>query len=141
MNTYARTADTYLAQRVLAASREQQAALLMEAGQMYLGKAIRAIEQKDLRLTARSLSKVAEVIAQAVTRLNHEDGGELVDNLMKIYDWWSREIFEAGSTKDTAKLARVSHHMGEIRQAWEQLHEKLTRTAQPPEFQLSDRVV
>ncbi len=141
MNTYARTADTYLAQRVLAASPEQQAALLMEVGQLFLGKAIRAMEQKDHRQTAKSLSKVTEVITEAVVRLNHEDGGELVDNLMRIYDWWTREIFDAGSTKDTAKLEMVSHHMGEIRQAWEQLHEKKSRMSQASGFQLSNQVV
>jgi flagellar biosynthetic protein FliS len=141
MNAYARSADAYLAQRVLGTSPEQQAALLMEAGQKFLGMAIMAMERKDHLETARCLSRVTEIIVQADLRLNHAEGGELVENLKKIYDWWTQDILKASSMKDTAKLASVSRHMGEIRQAWEQLHEKQTRSVQTSEFLLTNRVV
>jgi flagellar protein FliS len=141
MNTYAQSADQYLAQRVLGASPEQQAALLMEAGQLFLGKAIRAMEQKDYSLLARHLGQVAKIVNEAVLRLNMEDGGELVQNLLKIYTWWNAELFEAGSTKDPARLRMVSHHMGQIRQAWEQLHEKNIKAAATSGFELRAQVV
>ena len=141
MNAYAQSADTYLVQRVMGASPEQQAALLMEAGQRYLGKAIKAMEQKNHLELGRCLGRVAEIITESAFRLNQEDGGELVQNLVKIYDWWTSEIFEASATKDTARLEAISHHMGEIRQAWEELHEKQAKAIQAPEFQMGDRVV
>lgn len=141
MNPYAQSVDKYLVQRVMGASPEQQAALLMEAGQRFLGKAIIAIEQREFVETGRCLSRVTEIITESMFRLNHEEGGELVLNLSKVYDWWTREILEASNAKDTARLAVVSHHMGEIRQAWEQLHEKQVRSAQTSEPQAGDRVV
>lgn len=141
MNAYAQSAEKYLVQRVLEASPEQQAALLLEAGQRFLGKAITAMEQKDHVEVARCLGRVAEIINESVIRLNHEDGGELVQNLLKIYEWWTSELFEAGSTKDTARLRVLSHHMGEIRQAWEQLQVKQVKAAKASESQLGDQVV
>ena len=141
MNAYAQSADAYLIQRVMGASPEQQAALLMEAGQRYLGKAIKAMEQKDTVIVARSLDRVAEILTESALRLNHDEGGELVQNLLKVYDWWTREILQAASTKETARLQSISQHMGEIRQAWEQLHEKHAKSRQPSEFQLGNRVV
>ena len=141
MNTYAHSADQYLAQRVLGASPEQQAALLLEAGQLFLGKAIRAMEQRDHSLLARHLGQVAKIINEAVLRVNREDGGELAHNLLKIYAWWTSELFEASSSKDAAKLRVVSHHMGQIRQAWEQLHEKNIKTSSAPVFDLRTQVV
>lgn len=141
MNAYAQSADAYLVQRVMGASPEQQAALLMEAGQRFLGKAVKAMEQKDPLGTARSLDRVAEIIVEAGFRLNREDGGELVENLLKVYDWWTREIIEASATKNAARLKAISHHMGEIRQAWEQFHEKQTKESRISEFKLADRVV
>lgn len=141
MNAYAQSADTYLAQRVMGAGPEQQAALLMEAGQRFLGKAIKAMEQKQHSEVARCLSRVTEIITEAAFRLNHDEGGELVENLVKVYDWWTREIFEATSTRDVTRLSVISHHMGDIRQAWEQLHEKQMKAVQPAEFQLGSRVV
>jgi len=141
VNAYAQSADTYLTQRVMGAGPEQQAALLMEAGQRFLGKAIKAMEQNHNVEVARCLDRVAEIITEAAFRLNHEEGGELVENLVKVYDWWTREIFEATTTKEVARLKVISHHMGEIRQAWEQLHEKQVKAIQPSGFQLGNRVV
>jgi len=141
VNAYAQSADAYLVQRVLGANPEQQAALLLEAGQRFLGKAIKAMEQKDHLELSRCLSRVTEIINESIIRLNHESGGELVENLAKIYDWWVWEVFEASVTKDTARLGAISHHMGEIREAWEQFHEKQARVAQASEFQVGDRVV
>jgi flagellar secretion chaperone FliS len=141
MNAYAQSADAYLAQRVLGAGPVQQAALLMEAGQRFIGKAIKAIERKEHLEVSRCLRRVTEIINEALCRLNYSDGGELVDNLSRIYDWWTLEIMEASNSKDINRLAAVSQSMGEIRQAWEQLHEKQLREANTGGFQLQDRVV
>jgi flagellar secretion chaperone FliS len=141
MNPYPQSADTYLAQRVLGASPEQQAALLMEGGQLFLGRAIKAMEQNDHFGVARCLRQVTEIINEALFRLNHQDGGELVENLAKVYDWWTLEIFEASKAKDAARLAAVSRFMGEIRQAWEQVQEKQTKGAQAADFLVGNRVV
>lgn len=141
MNAYAQTTDKYLVQRVMGASPEQQAALLMEAGQRFIGRAVRAMEQKDAMEVARCLGRVAEIINEAVIRLNVNDGGELVKNLLKIYAWWTEELFEAGSTKDTARLNVLSKHMGEIRMAWEQLHAKQVAAHPVSDFELGARVV
>lgn len=141
MNHNSQPLDKYLVQRVMAASPVQQAALLMEGGQRFIGKAIKAMEQKEYYEMGRCLSRVTEIINEAMLRLNHEEGGELVENLVKIYDWWTWEVFEASNTRDTARLAMISHHMGEIRQSWEQLHEKQARAAHAAEFQIGDRVV
>jgi len=141
MNAYVQSADKYLIQRVMGASPEQQAALLMEAGQRFVGKAIKAIEQKDHLESSRCLLRVTEIINESICRLNHEDGGELVENLQKVYDWWTTEVFAASNSKDTVRLGVLSRHMGEIRQAWEHLHDKQARVAQLSEFQLGERVV
>ena len=141
MNAYAKSAEAYLAQRIQGASPEQQAGLIMEAGQRHLGKAILALTQNDLSSATHSFIRVSEVIAEATLRLNEEDGGELVENLKKLYSWWMQEIMLASQAKDTARLAVVAHSMGEIRQAWEQLHETKTGATQVSEVPFRDRIV
>ncbi len=130
MNAYAKSADAYLTQRVMGASPEQQAALIMEAGQRHLGKAMQALGRKDVSATASSLARTLDAITEATLRLNYEDGGELVENLEKLYDWWTRELVVAGHLMDAGRLSAVGEQMGDIRQAWEQLHEKKTGTPQ-----------
>ncbi|GLH73180.1 hypothetical protein GETHLI_16820 [Geothrix limicola] len=141
MKPYAPPTDAYLVQRVMNAGPVQQAALLMEAGQRFIGKAIKAMEQSNHMEAGRCLSRVTEIINEATLRLNHEEGGELVGNLGKVYDWWIWEVFEASANKDVARLEALSFHMGEIRQAWEQLHIKLSGAAAAMDFQVRDRVV
>ncbi len=140
MNAYAKTANAYLSQRISGASSEQQAALIMEAGQLHLGKAIQALNQGDLAAATRSYIRVSEVIQEATIRLNLEGGGELAHNLAKLYDWWTRETMAAARARDANRLAAVAHGMGEIRQAWEECHQKKVGAEAGAAFQFGDRV-
>jgi flagellar protein FliS len=140
MNAYAKSADAYLTQRILGATPEQQAALIMEAGQLHLGRAIQALNRNDSSAATRSFIRVTEVIKEANLRLNLEDGGELATNLVKLYRWWMKEIMLASRAKDTKRLAAVAKSMGEIRQTWEQYHEKKAGTTRVSTFQLGDQV-
>lgn len=124
MNPYTRSADTYLTQRILGADAEQQAALIMEAGQLHLGKAIQALSRNDMAAASRSFIRVSEVILEATVRLDLGGGNEVAQNLKRLYDWWSQEIMVASGTRDPARLAAVVRGMGEIRQAWDQVHER-----------------
>ena len=140
MNAYARSADAYLSQRILGTSPEEQAALIMEAGQLHLGRAIQALNRSDLSAATRSYIRVSEVIQEATLRLDLEGGSELAHNLAKLYDWWMREVMDASRTKDTTRLAAVADGMGEIRQAWEQYYKKKLGTSGVPAFQLGSQV-
>ena len=141
MNTYAKSADAYLAQRILGASPEQQAALIMEAGQLHLGKAIQSLTQNDLPAASHRFTRFSEVLMAANLRLDLEDGGELAQNLEKLYNFWNREIIIASHAKDMARLGAVVRGMGEIRQAWEEFHQKKTGAGGSSTFQLGDQVV
>lgn len=141
MNSYAKSADSYLAQRVMSAGPEQQAALLMEAGQRFLGKAILAVQGGSHEEAARCYIRVTEIINEATCRLNFDEGGELVQNLIRMYGWWTHEIFEASRLRNTDRLSAVSEQMGEIRHAWENLAEKKAKEAAGQNFEVGERVV
>lgn len=140
MNAYARSADAYLAHRVLGASPEQLAALVMEAGQLHLGRAIQALERNDPSGATNSFIRLTEVFKEANLHLNVEGGGELARNLQKLYHWWMKETMLASRDKDTARLAAVALGMGELRQVWEQCHEKKAGTMRTSTFQFGDQV-
>ena len=78
---------------------------------------------------------------EATLRLNREDEGELVESLENLYGWWTKEIMEASYTKDLGRLEAVLSAIGEIRQAWEQLHDKQARSAGTSPAAFGDRVV
>jgi flagellar biosynthetic protein FliS len=81
-----RAIGAYRSQQVTNTSPEQQAALLMEAGQVHIAKAIKAINEKDYNSMATALSRLCDVINEAIFRLDHESDGDLINNLFKIYN-------------------------------------------------------
>lgn len=140
MQPYAKASGQYLAQRVLGASPQQLMALLLEGGQRFLTQAVQAIGRRDIAAKAQFTNKALAIVEELTLRLNHEEGGELVGNLVRIHDWWTREILSASASKDPARLERVSRQMGELRQAWEQLDQKPSGSHEGPAVMVRDMV-
>jgi flagellar protein FliS len=113
----------------MGASPEQLVALLLEGGQRFLAQAVQAIGRKDYAAKGHALNRVSAIVEELAVRLDHEGGGELAANLIRLYDWWGREIIDAGAHLEPARLERVSHQMGEMRQSWEQAHQARLGTA------------
>lgn len=93
--------------------------LLLEGGQRFLAKAEEAIERRDPMIRDYYLERALAILKELTRRLNHEQGGELVDNLIRVYDWWGREVLAAGEQDDVDRLKLISSQMGEIRRSWE----------------------
>ena len=100
---------------------EHMVVLLLEAGQRFVVKLQEVVALDDPRPRAHFSKKVLAILEELDRRLNHEQGGELVDNLTRLHAWWRKEVLQAGETGDLERLGRVHAQMGEIRYAWEQV--------------------
>ncbi len=100
---------------------EHMVVLLLEGGQRFLKKVEETLGGQDQRQTDFYIKKVLAILKELDRRLNHEEGGDLVNNLIWLYDWWGKEIIAAGAQHDVPRLRRVSAQMGGNRQAWEQV--------------------
>jgi flagellar protein FliS len=100
---------------------EHTVIMLLEGAQRFLAKAEDAIRNQDAMLRDFFLKRVLAILLELTKRVDCEQGGELVNNLIKVYDWWGREVLEAGEQDDAARLKVVSSQMGEIRKSWEQV--------------------
>ena len=133
-NPYVNAGDQYLTQLVGGASPEKLMALLLEAGQRFLGQSIQAIRANDIEGRSRYVNRVSAIVEELTTRLNFEDGGEVVDNLVRLYDWWTFELMAASTENSVPRLERVSQQMGAMRESWEGLHVK-NQCSQPAQGQ------
>ena len=95
--------------------------LLLQGGQRLLVKAEEAIRRQDPMIRDYYLKRVLAILQELPRRLNHEQDGELVDNLMRVYDWWGREALDAGLQEDVDRLKLIATQMGEICRFWEHL--------------------
>jgi flagellar protein FliS len=120
--TQSRPQDEYLLHRINSASPEQMVALLLEGAQRFVAQAVQAIGRRDVSGRARAVNRASAIVEELMVRLNHEEGSEIVQNLVRIYEWWTHEMFEASTKSDSRRMERVSTQMGELRTTWEQLH-------------------
>lgn len=122
MQPYAKANDEYLLQRINSASPEQMCALLLEGAQRFVGQAVLAMERRDIPGRARAINRASAIVEELMVRLNHEEGGEVVENLVRIYEWWTHEMFEGSNGTDPLRLNRIADQMGELKETWEKLH-------------------
>ena len=113
---------------------EHMVVLLLEGGQRHLAKAQEAIRNQDPMIRDYYINKVLVILTELVNRLNHEQESDLVDNLVRVYDWWGREIVEASTHDDEDRLKLISSQMGEIRKSWEHVLFQGEGLTENPEF-------
>lgn len=116
------TDEQDLVQQVENASPAQLHAMLLGAGQKFLRLAIMAVDGGDTSSKSRHFSRVSEIILELSGRLNPETGGELAENLARIYDGWIDVVFDAGQKNQTDRLNVVLDQMGEMQATWEEFH-------------------
>lgn len=128
-----KAADEYLVKRIQGASAELLAAMLLEGSQRFLNLVLQAMQQRDLPNQAKYINRTADILVGLKEQLNHDAGGELVENLDRIYDWWTNELFDGAQKNQPARLQLVASQMGEMRETWEELHRRKTSGEAPPQ--------
>jgi len=121
----------YLVQRIQGASPEQVAALLLEGGQRFLNLMIKAMETGDLPNQSVYIGRISDIILGLKERLNLDDGGEVVENLIRLYDWWANELFDGSLNGQPDRLRVIFNQMGELKETWEELHRRKSAGNQP----------
>lgn len=104
-----------------AAIPEHMVVLLLEAGQRFLEEAGKAIDCQDQVCRDRCTRKVLAILEELHRRLDHDQGGELVANLVRLYEWWGWEVVTASAQNDLPRLNQVCKQMGDIRKSWEHI--------------------
>lgn len=108
--------------------------LLLEGAQRFLAKAEEAIFNEDSLLRDFYLKRVLAILLELSRRVNCEQGGALVNNLIKVYGWWGREVLNGGEQDDVERLKVVSSQMGEIKKSWEHVLFKGQGMSEYPEI-------
>lgn len=73
---------------------------------------------KRYELKAASLNKCTEIINGLSSSLDYDQGGEVVANLGRLYDYCVARLYRAGVDMDPAVLDEVSGLLTTIKQGW-----------------------
>jgi len=117
--------ENYQATQISTATKEQLLLITYDIGIRSCQAAEGALEAKDYELSNRELVRAQNVIRELMVTLNVERGGEVAENLMRLYDFMHRYLVQANIDKDAGKVGTVANMLRELRQTWEEALMKL----------------
>jgi len=75
-------------------------------------------ERDDIEGIHKALLRAQRACTVLMSSLNMEIGGELSENLLKVYGFWHRELVMANMRKDPERVARVLGYARDYRDTW-----------------------
>jgi len=112
--------ENYLKAEIETASPAKLILLLYNGLLSSLNRAQKEIEAKHLAEAHRFIMKSQDIVTELSQSLNRTEGGEIADNLFRLYDFMYETLVKANFTKDTALLNQISLLALPLRDAWEQ---------------------
>ena len=96
--------------------------MLFDGAIVALASGRRHMEEKNLALKGADISKAISIIVNGLrASLDLEVGGELSERLYALYDYMAERLLHANLHNDLAAIEEVSHLLGELRSAWEEI--------------------
>ncbi|MBI5381743.1 MAG: flagellar export chaperone FliS [Opitutae bacterium] len=125
-SSYARA---YHAQSVLTASPGQLVLMLFDGALKFLSLAKDGFNQPEdnprrFEQINTNLQKAQNILAELQGSLNYEAGGDMSVTLDRLYDYYSRRLFEANVKKRIEPVLEVERFLKELRDAWAEMLRK-----------------
>lgn len=98
--------------------------LLMKGSLESIAQAKGALQQGNIELRGKRITRATQIILGLKDFLDMEQGGELAENLDNLYDYMVRTLFDAHRIPSAEKLDEVSELMGQIASAWAEIGKK-----------------
>ena len=103
----------------LASSSPEQTVLMLYDGAIrFLKEAAKEISEKNITAKVRLVEKVEKIIEYLQSCLDKENGGEIAENLYRLYDYMLVRLTEANFYNDVTKLEEIEKLLGTVREGW-----------------------
>ncbi|MCS2171899.1 flagellar export chaperone FliS [Scandinavium sp. TWS1a] len=122
---YSQYKEMDLASRTASASPLDLVLVLYSGLLDELERAKSHIEGKRYERKAQSINKCIDILNALTSSLEFETGGELVQNLARLYDHCVYRLYEASSELSIEKVDEVVQILRNLHEGWEGLSKKL----------------
>jgi flagellar protein FliS len=92
--------------------------LLYDGAVKFLKLAIRELEARNYEAKGRFIGRAQDIINELNAVLDMEAGGEVADNLRKLYSFMNRRLSEANTKRDPQIIHEVITLMEELNKSW-----------------------
>ena len=110
--------DSYRKTQIDTASPEALILMLYDGALRFLGQAEEGFEKKNLEGISNSLLRVQAIIAELLTSLNKEKGGEIATNLERLYLFFLDRLAESNMRKDPEPMRQIRPLIQDLRDTW-----------------------
>jgi len=118
-NPYAKMADIYKTQQVQTANREQILIMLYEGAIRFVKLAKEAQVQGDIEKSHTNILKSQRIITEFMNTLKLDEGGEMAQNLLSLYEYLHHRLIQANVKRQPAILDEVLQHLRQLKNTWE----------------------
>lgn len=104
---------------VMGASPHQLIVLLFDGLQKALARALWALDENKVAERGMAISKAITILDNGLdAALDMEKGGELSENLRRLYQYMSRTLLKANMKADRGAIEHVANMVNDIATAW-----------------------
>ncbi|MGB4589264.1 MAG: flagellar export chaperone FliS [Clostridiaceae bacterium] len=120
-NAYASAGNLYKSNEVLTASKKKLVIMLYDGAAKNLKLAKLAIEEKKIEKVNLLIIKTQNILVELMSTLNFEDGGDVANNLMSLYEYMYQKTIRANIDKNSEILDEVIGYLQELSDTWSQI--------------------
>ena len=110
--------EAYHKVNINTADQRQLIMMLYDGALRYMKKSVTKIEQNDYEAAHNYLVRSREIVAELLATLRPEKGGQLGENLKKLYTYVFNRLVEANLLKDVGIVEEVIGIMTNLREGW-----------------------
>ncbi|MDR1241619.1 MAG: flagellar export chaperone FliS [Deltaproteobacteria bacterium] len=116
-----KAAHAYLQTNVSTTSPGELVILLYDGAVKFLNRAKKFIAERDYARKGIAISKAMDIINELSSTLNRDKGGELAENLYKLYFWCNTRLAMANLKLDAEIVDSVIKVLSGLRSAYAQI--------------------
>ncbi len=113
--------DTKVHTAIDDASPHQLVKLLLDGALERIATASGAMARGDIAASGEAVGRSISILDSLRVSLDHEKGGDVAANLEQLYDYMTRRLLEASTTKNADLLTDVTDLIKEIKLAWDEI--------------------
>ncbi len=120
--------NQYKETQVTTANQGKLIVMLYDGAIKFINIALDNMTPSSYDVVNNNIIKAQDIITELVFSLNMDVGGEISQNLFNLYMYFKKQLLEANIKKDPEILKHTVKLLKELRDAWEQISSKETRS-------------
>ena len=113
--------NAYKNNQVMAASQSKLIIMLYDGAIKNLKLAEMALADKQIEKVNTCIKKTQDILAEFMSTLNFDAGGDIAQNLYRLYEYMYNKLIRANIDKDAEAIAEVKKYLEELRDTWSQI--------------------